>query len=82
MGAGPDAIPDRALADVAAILADDEGWLRFVGRLAAIAIAAVRVEPDAQVLVPAIAASLLVFIAPRIALVCRAAAARGAALGV
>ena len=61
--AATSAILDRALADVAAVLADDEGWLLVVGCLAAVAGAAVRVEPDTQVLVPAIAASLLVLVA-------------------
>jgi len=79
MGAGHNAVLDRALADVAAILADDQVWLILVGRLAAIAIATVRVEPDAQVLVPAIATSLLGLVASRITSECRAAAAGSAA---
>jgi len=63
MGTSLDPVLDRAFADVAAVPADDEGWLCLVRRLAAIAAAAVWVEPDAQVLVPAIAASLLVLVA-------------------
>jgi len=79
MGAGHNAVLDRALADVAAILADDQGWLILIGHLAAIAIAAVRMKSYAQVLVPAIAASLLGLVASRNTSECRAAAAGSAA---
>jgi hypothetical protein len=81
MGTGLDAIFDRALADIAAVSADNKGWLLVVGCLAAIAVATVRVEPDTQVLVPAIAASLPVLVALYIPPVGRAAAARGTAFG-
>jgi hypothetical protein len=46
MGAGINAVLNRALADAAAVPADDEGRLLLVGSLAAIAVAAIRVEPS------------------------------------